>query len=100
MIPDLANQPAPRNPLSLFVSFCAALWLFHPDAAVEWLEQAVYQAVLGFQEAVADGGSQATLIFWLAGRNRIVHKPSENTAPKAFPSVVAFGTAHKVMCDA
>ena len=68
----------------------AAMDTLHPDAAVEWLEQAVYQAVLGFQEAVADGGSQAALIFWLAGRNRIVHKPSENTAPKAFPSVVAF----------
>lgn len=57
----------------------AAMDTLHPDAAVEWLEQTVYQAVLDFQEVVADGGSQAALIFWLADRNRIVHTPSDNT---------------------
>ena len=51
----------------------------HPDAAVDWLEQTVYQAVLDFQENVADGGREAALIFWLADPKRVFHKASEDT---------------------
>jgi hypothetical protein len=57
----------------------AAMDTLHPDAAVEWLEQTVYQAVLDFQENVADGGREAALIFWLADQNRVFHKASEDT---------------------
>ena len=51
----------------------------HPDEAVEWLEKTVYPAVLDFQEHVADGGGEAALILWLADRNRVFAKASENT---------------------
>ena len=57
----------------------AAMDTLHPDEAVEWLEKTIYQAVLGFQEIIADGGGGAALIFWLADRTRVFHKASENT---------------------
>jgi len=57
----------------------AAMDTLQPDEAVEWLEKTIYQAVLGFQEIVADGGGGAALIFWLADRTRVFHKASENT---------------------
>ena len=56
----------------------AVMDTLHPDQAVEWLEHTVYPAVLEFQENVADGGREASLIFWLADRNRVFHRPSEN----------------------
>lgn len=57
----------------------ATMDTLHPDAAVEWLEQTVYQAISAFQRDVADGGRGAALIFWLADRNRIFHNASEDT---------------------
>jgi hypothetical protein len=57
----------------------AAMDTLHPDEAVEWLEKTVYPAVLDFQENVADGGGEAALIFWLADRNRVFPKASDNT---------------------
>ena len=57
----------------------AAMDTLHPEEAVEWLEKTVYPAVLDFQEKVADGGREAALILWLADRNRVFHKASENT---------------------
>lgn len=57
----------------------SAMDTLHPDHAVEWLENMVYPAVRDFQENVADGGSEAALIFWLADRNRVFHLPAENT---------------------
>lgn len=57
----------------------AAMDTLHPDAAVEWLEKTVYQAVSDFQRDVAGGGGEAALIFWLADRNRVFHKASEDT---------------------
>lgn len=57
----------------------AAMDTLHPDAAVEWLEQTVYQAISDFQRDVADGGREAALIFWLADSKRVFHKASEGT---------------------
>lgn len=57
----------------------AAMDTLHPDIAVEWLEQTVYRAISDFQRDVADGGREAALIFWLADKNRIFHKASEDT---------------------
>jgi|SRR5580698_6167396 hypothetical protein len=57
----------------------AAMDTLHPEAAVEWLEKTVYQAVLDFQENIADGGREAALIFWLADPKRVFHKASEDT---------------------
>jgi hypothetical protein len=57
----------------------AAMDTLHPDAAVEWLEQTVYQALSDFQRDVADGGREAALLFWLADRKRVFHKASEDT---------------------
>jgi hypothetical protein len=57
----------------------AAMDTLHPDAAVEWLEQTVYQAISAFQRDVADGGREAALIFWLADRNRVFPNASDDT---------------------
>lgn len=57
----------------------AAMDILAPEAAVEWMEKTVYPAILGFQEEVADGGSEAALIFWLADGKRVFHQPAENT---------------------
>jgi len=57
----------------------AAMDTLHPDIAVEWLEQTVYRAISDFQRDAADGGREAALIFWLADKNRIFHKASEDT---------------------
>jgi hypothetical protein len=57
----------------------AAMDTLPPDQALEWLENTVYQAILDFQEAVADGGREAGLIFWLADPKRIFYKPAEDT---------------------
>lgn len=57
----------------------AAMDTLHPDEAIEWLEQKIYPAVLDFQQNVADGGREAALILWLADRNRVFHRASENT---------------------
>ncbi len=57
----------------------AAMDTLHPDTAVEWLEKTVYPAITDFQQDVADGGREAALIFWLADKNRIFHKASEDT---------------------
>jgi hypothetical protein len=57
----------------------AAMDTLHPDAAADWLVKTVYQAVLDFQENVADGGREAALIFWLADPKRVFHKASEDT---------------------
>lgn len=50
-----------------------------PEAAIEWLEQTVYPAILDFQERVGDGGSEAALIFWLADEKRIHQKASDGS---------------------
>jgi hypothetical protein len=57
----------------------AALDSLDADNAVEWLENTVYAAILGFQEQVADGGREAALIFWLADGRRVFHQAAEST---------------------
>ncbi len=57
----------------------AAMDTLQPDVAVEWLEKSVYQAVLDYQENVADGGREAALILWLADPKRIFHQAAEDT---------------------
>lgn len=57
----------------------AAMDTLHPDAAEDWLVKTVYQAVLDFQENVADGGREAGLILWLADPKRVFHQASEDT---------------------
>jgi hypothetical protein len=68
-----------QNRMFVVAGLEAAMDTLHPEQAVEWLETMVYPAVLDFQENVADGGGEAALIFWLADRNRVFHKVSENT---------------------
>src|SRR5262245_1797628 len=57
----------------------AAMDTLDPDEAVGWFDQKMYPAVLDFQENVADGGREAALILWLADRNRIFHRPADNS---------------------
>ncbi len=57
----------------------AALDTLAPEAAVEWMEQTVYAAIIDFQQRVADGGREAALIFWLADGARVFPRPAEDT---------------------
>jgi hypothetical protein len=57
----------------------AAMDTLNPQEAVEWLEQKVYPAVRDFQDNVADGGSEAALIFWFADVKRISPRAADNT---------------------
>ena len=50
-----------------------------PDAAIEWLETVVYQAIVSFQREVAYGGNEASLIFWISESRRIDYKTSDDT---------------------
>ena len=49
-----------------------------PDHSTQWLEQSVYPAIISFQREVADGGSQAALIFWFVEQKRIEYRTSED----------------------
>jgi len=55
----------------------AALDALNPDDALEWLEKAVYPAIISFEKNVADGASQAALIFWFADAKRFSLNISE-----------------------
>lgn len=50
-----------------------------PEEAIAWLEETVYQSILSYQQEVADGGSQAALIFWLAEQRRLDYQTSDDT---------------------
>jgi len=50
-----------------------------PGEAIEWLEETIYQTILSYQQDVADGGSQAALIFWLAEQRRLLYQTSDDT---------------------
>ena len=41
-----------------------------PSEAQRWLEERFYQATIGFQREVAQGGTEAALVFWFAKENR------------------------------
>jgi len=47
-----------------------------PAEATAWLEGTVYPAIVSFQREVADGGSQAALIFWLVEWKRLEYRTS------------------------
>jgi hypothetical protein len=50
-----------------------------PEAAIEWVETVVYQAIVSFQREVAFGGNEASLIFWISESRRIDYKTSDDT---------------------
>lgn len=50
-----------------------------PDDASLWLEEKIYPAIVSYQREVADGGSQAALIFWLVESARLEYRTSEDT---------------------
>ncbi len=49
-----------------------------PDEAVAWLEGTVYPAIVSYQREVADGGSQAALVFWLVEHDRLQYRTSDD----------------------
>lgn len=57
----------------------AAMDTLPPDEAIHWLEQTVYRAISDFQRDVADGGREASVIFWLADPKRVWHRPADDT---------------------
>lgn len=70
----------------------AALDSQEPGAALAWLENTLYPAIISFEKNVADGGSQAALIFWFADKRRIQYSIADlvawwNCSP-------AYGQAH------
>jgi hypothetical protein len=50
-----------------------------PDDAVAWLERTVYPAIVSYQENVAGGGTEASLILWIADHKRLDYHTSEDT---------------------
>jgi len=50
-----------------------------PDEAVIWLERIIYPAIISFQENVAGGGTEASLIFWIADHKRLDYHTSDDT---------------------
>lgn len=57
----------------------AAMDTLNPEQAVEWLEGQVYPAIRDFQDSVADGGTEAALVFWFADRKRLWHHAADGT---------------------
>lgn len=55
----------------------AALDAMDPDEALTWLEKSLYPAIISFEKNVADGASQAALIFWFADVKRFSLNMSE-----------------------
>ena len=55
----------------------AALDALSPADALEWLEMTVYPAIISFEKNVADGASQAALVFWFADAKRFSLNMSE-----------------------
>ncbi len=58
----------------------AAIDAMEPDEATAWLETVVYPAVISFEKNVADGASQAALIFWFADGKRFKHSMADLVA--------------------
>jgi hypothetical protein len=50
-----------------------------PAEAQTWLEQTVYPAIVSYQEEVAGGGGEASLIFWIADLKRLDYRTSDDT---------------------
>lgn len=50
-----------------------------PDAACNWLEQAVYKSIVSYQREVAGGGNQAALVLWIADNRRLTYQTSDDT---------------------
>lgn len=50
-----------------------------PDEAVLWLEKTIYPIIISYQENVAGGGTEASLIFWIADSKRIDYHTSDDT---------------------
>jgi hypothetical protein len=67
----------------------AALDALEPEDAMAWLESVVYPAVISFEKNVADGASQAALVFWFADGRRIRHSMADLVA--TWDCSLAFG---------
>lgn len=50
----------------------------NPNDAVEWLSDVIYQAIISYQQEVADGGNQAALILWIAEQRRLQYQTSDD----------------------
>lgn len=50
-----------------------------PEEAVRWLERTVYPAIVSYQENVAGGGTEASLILWIADHKRLDYHTSDDT---------------------
>lgn len=49
-----------------------------PEKATEWLENVMYRAMVSYQSEVADGGGQASLIFWFVDPRRLSYLTSDD----------------------
>lgn len=49
-----------------------------PGEATAWLEGTMYPAIVSYQREVADGGSQAALVFWLVEHDRLQYRTSDD----------------------
>jgi hypothetical protein len=57
----------------------SALDALPPDEAATWLERTVYPALVSFQGCVAGGGTEASLVLWVADHKRLDYHTSDDT---------------------
>lgn len=79
--PDAALESAMVKRRALLVAgLDAAIDSMEPADALAWLEKTVYPAVISFEKNVADGASQAALVFWFADGKRFRHSMADLVA--------------------
>ena len=50
-----------------------------PAEATEWLEEVIYKTMVAYQTDVADGGTQAALVFWFVNPKRLKYEVTDNS---------------------
>ena len=76
--PD-ADLPLVEEARLVVAGLESAIDALTPDDAVAWVEQAVYPAIVSYQESVAGGGTEAALVLWVADPRRLDYRTSEDT---------------------
>jgi hypothetical protein len=56
----------------------SAIDALRPAEAEVWLSEVVYQAMVSYQQIVADGANEAALLLWLADAKRLVYQTSDD----------------------
>lgn len=73
------NQLSLVNDVTLVVAGLeACIDSLPPQDMTDWLKEKLYTAVVSFQREIADGGNQASLVFWMVEHARLRQNVSED----------------------